>query len=991
MATIERTAYPRFKKNTNSKELVEIYTPNHEEIEVAHRVAKGEVQILNYILMLKSFQRLGYFPKIDEIPIEIVRHLSSQFNIISDMDISLPERTRYRYKNSIREYLNVTEFGAIARHLITEATYKAAQVMNNPADLVNVAIETLVKERYELPAFSTLDRSVRHIRTLVNSKIYENVLNQLTLAKKLQLDNLLNIEDSENYSKFTYLKENPKSATINHLKALENTYQLILSMGDVESLLKEIPIAKIKHFASEAKVLDASEINNFSIARKYTLILSLIYMSKIKTRDNLVEMFLKCLRKIQNKGKDALKKIQEKNRVKTENLISILTNVLVKTNDNNKNDAMLGQQIRKIVNENGGTEVLLTDCDTISSYNGNNYLPLLCKFYKSYRKSLFRLIQLLEIHTATQDQSLIKALNFLIENEGKRTELLPFTLDLDFASTQWQNTVIVKDGGNTLLARRHLEVCIFYYLASGLKTGDLCIDTSEDFADYRKQLLPWEECKPLVSDFCAEMDFKENPSEFVEQLKVLLKEKSFEVDKNYSDNGSIAINEKGEVVLKRTKAKSIPKSALDLEKAIHKCLPERDVIQILCNVEYWLNWTRHFGPLSGSDPKLENAVERYVTLAFGYGCNLGPTETSRHMKNSVTPHMLSFVNRRHVTAKKLEEALKDIINLYDKCYLPNLWGDSKIAAVDGTMHDLYKENLVSEYHIRYGGNGGIAYHHISDKYIALFSHFIPCGVWEAIYIIDGLMKNKSDIQPDTIHGDTQAQSTPVFALTYLLGIKLMPRIRNWKDLKFYRVDKDHKYKHIDSLFSDVVDWKLIETHWKDMIQVVLSIKAGKIVPSTLLRKLNNYSHKNKLYLAFKELGNVIRTIFLLGYISDIDMRQQITSTTNKMESYNGFTKYLSFGGNGIIAENDPDEQEKRIKYNNLVANAVILQNVVDMTYILKELSANGVEFTKTDVSALSPYITSHIKRFGDYVIDLENIPKAIDMGISIPMKEEKAI
>jgi hypothetical protein len=24
--------------------------------------------------------------------------------------------------------------------------------------------------------------------------------------------------------------------------------------------------------------------------------------------------------------------------------------------------------------------------------------------------------------------------------------------------------------------------------------------------------------------------------------------------------------------------------------------------------------------------------------------------------------------------------------------------------------------------------GGIAYHHVSDTYIALFTHFIPCGV-----------------------------------------------------------------------------------------------------------------------------------------------------------------------------------------------------------------------------------------------------------------------
>jgi len=85
------------------------------------------------------------------------------------------------------------------------------------------------------------------------------------------------------------------------------------------------------------------------------------------------------------------------------------------------------------------------------------------------------------------------------------------------------------------------------------------------------------------------------------------------------------------------------------------------------------------------------------------------------------------------------------------------------------------ENLLSEYHIRYGGYGGIAYHHIADSYVALFSHFIPCGTWEAVYIIEGLLKNFSDIQPDTIHGDTQGQSTPVFALSYLLGIKLMHR------------------------------------------------------------------------------------------------------------------------------------------------------------------------------------------------------------------------
>ena len=73
---------------------------------------------------------------------------------------------------------------------------------------------------------------------------------------------------------------------------------------------------------------------------------------------------------------------------------------------------------------------------------------------------------------------------------------------------------------------------------------------------------------------------------------------------------------------------------------------------------------------------------------------------------------------------------------------------------------------------------------------------------------------------------------------------------------------DVTYQHIDSLFSQTINWQLIETHWPDLLQVVLSIQAGKVLPSMLLQRLNSYSRKNKLYLAFRELGRAVRTLFL---------------------------------------------------------------------------------------------------------------------------------
>jgi TnpA family transposase len=44
----------------------------------------------------------------------------------------------------------------------------------------------------------------------------------------------------------------------------------------------------------------------------------------------------------------------------------------------------------------------------------------------------------------------------------------------------------------------------------------------------------------------------------------------------------------------------------------------------------------------------------------------------------------------------------------------------------------------------------------------------------------------------------------------------------------------------------------------DMLRVALSIKAGHVTPSTVLRRLATYSRRNKLYFAFRELEEKTR-------------------------------------------------------------------------------------------------------------------------------------
>jgi TnpA family transposase len=466
----------------------------------------------------------------------------------------------------------------------------------------------------------------------------------------------------------------------------------------------------------------------------------------------------------------------------------------------------------------------------------------------------------------------------------------------------------------------------------------------------------------------------ESAEAFVARLKDELTRTAAAVDAGFPDNTELSLDADGTPHLKKPRAAREPDGLADFEREIRTRMPERHLLDILKHTEHWSGYTRHFGPPSGSDPKLANAVPRYLFTVFGYGCNLGPVQTARHAPDIATAQALRRINAQHIDADKLEAAMADVIGQYTRFGLPRCWGDGRVAIADGTHVKLRENNLLGSRHIRYGG---IAYHHIADSYIALFTTFIPCGVWEAVHILDALLKNQSVLQPDTLHADTQGQSEPVFGLCRLLGITLMPRMRSWADVAFYRPDNTVRYQHIDALFSREIDWTLITKHWPDMMQVALSIQDGRVLPSMLLRKLGTYSRKNRLSRAFRELGRVERTLFLLRFISDPGIRQSIRAETTKIESYNDFLDWVSFGG-PVIKSGDPVEQEKQLKYASLVANTIMLSNITDLTAVLSSMAADGIAVTSDLVARLSPYMREHVRRFGQYVLDMNDLPEPLN-------------
>ena len=972
MPNIHDTAYPRLKSSNTEKELDKHYTPSHDEIALALRFVKGQTARLGFLVLLKTFQRLGYFVQIDEVPERMVAHIAQYlgFQTTPDLTDYDDSGSRRRHVVLIREYLQVKPFDQEGKRALLEATKEAALTKEDLADIVNVGIEELVRRRFELPGFTTVLRTAQYARSQVNTHLYHSVATELGEEGRHRIDDLLKVGSEKSKSNWETIKSDPGRPTLNNLRNLLSLIEWLKELHfDLESF-KMLSDAKLRNFAAQAKSLDAARMHDTANNKRYTLAAALIRTQLSRRLDDLGDIMVKRIQNIHNEGREALKEYRARHQAETDALIDKLHNILITIRDT---ENLKSPERLAAVQDAAGQDAAqsIVRCEEHSAFANENYAPFLWQFYKGQRSVLFRLLNNINLVSTSTDKSTESLAKFILKHRTSKLELIDASeLDLSWVSEKWWRVLRPKQANSDgLIFRRHFEICAFSQIVHELKSGDLSIFGSDNYSDYSKQLISWSEFNQSLPIYCEQAGLANNGTDLIAKLRKELSGIASSVDREFARNEALRI-ENGEPVLGKIDKKKAPAHLSKLLKFMNERIDDISILDVFADTDHWLDWTNAFGPLSGHDAKIADPKSRYLITVFGYGCGLGPSQTARSIK-LLDRRQIAWINQRHVTEELLDTQITKIINAYNQFKLPKVWGSGKSASADGTKWNLYEQNLLSEYHIRYGGYGGLGYYHLADMYIALFSHFIPCGVWEAVYILDGLLKNESEIQPDTLHADTQGQSTPVFGLAYLLGIKLMPRIRNWKDLKFLRPSRDETYKHIDELFSEVVDWELIENHFPDLVRIVISIKQGRVSASAILRRLGTYSRKNKLYDAFCELGRVVRTIFLLNYISDPILRSTIHAATNKSESFNDFIKWIRFGADGTLRENDRDEQRKLIKYNHLVANLVIFHNVCTLTRLLNQLAQEGHEFDEETIRAISPFIREHINRFGDYTLNLE--------------------
>src|SRR5262249_21323080 len=141
---------------------------------------------------------------------------------------------------------------------------------------------------------------------VVYRQFYQQVDAALSVTEKADMERLFLPETESRFTAWNLLKQEPGSPTLTHLKHWLDRRVWLAKYSVGEQALKNIPDVKVKHFAAEARTLDAARMLEMEPQKRMTLAVCLLKVQSARILDDLAQMLIKRMSALHQKGKEAL-------------------------------------------------------------------------------------------------------------------------------------------------------------------------------------------------------------------------------------------------------------------------------------------------------------------------------------------------------------------------------------------------------------------------------------------------------------------------------------------------------------------------------------------------------------------------------------------------------------------------------------------------------------------------------------------------------------
>lgn len=979
------------KPDWETEELVENWTLLPQELElVKKKIGAGQI---GFAILLKYFQLEARFPHSStEISEIIVRYIASQLKIDSSLysQYNWQGRSIKNHRAEIRQLfgfhtVTISESEKISHWLIEKIL---------PHEL---RFEALLEHTYQ--RFRELQiepPTSKQVERLVKSAIHQHetlfchqTYSQLSPSMIEQIDILLNTEetiDTENTesensqgkikaSEFAFLKTDPGPVGLETFLTEIEKLKRIHNVGLPSELFKGISPKLIKTYRHRASTETPYHLRQHPPAIRYTLMSAFCIQRTQEITDNLIELLISIIQRI---GTRAERRIN-KELVKDFKEVTGKTNILFRIAEVAvaEPSGVIEKVIYPVVSQKTLKNLVAEYKTTGTAYLQRVHKVMRSSFACHYRRMIPQLLSVLEFRSNNDShRPVIQALELLNKYTDSKTRYYDSAEEIPIEGvlkSGWKEILLEKDSeGKERINRINYEISVLQALRERLTCKEIWVVGASRYGNPDDDLpTDFEVNRPI---YYQALTLPENVETFISKLQQQMAQGLEKLDRGMPKNPDVKIIGQGRGLIRLSPFDPAPEpiNLKQLKGEINRIWNQTSLLDILKETDLRVDFTRDFKSMGTREIiDRETLQKRLLLCLYGLGTNTGLKRINTGI-NGENYHDLLYVRRRYIHKDQLRSAIAKVINAIFEIRSTQIWGEGTTTCASDSKHfGAWEQNLITQYHLRYGGRGVMIYWHVEKKSTCIYSQLKTCSSSEVAAMIEGVLRHCTNMDVQKNYVDSHGQSEVAFAFTHLLGFQLMPRLKRIKVQKLYRpyLGQSDAYPNLQPILTRPINWDLIRQQYDQMVKYATALRLGTAETEAILKRFSKNSFKHPTYLALMELGRVIKTIFLCNYLDSEEIRREINEGLNVVERWNGVNDFIFYGKGGEFASNRLENQELSVLSLHLLQICLVYVNTLMIQTVLGQKHWDN-RLTTTDKRAITPLIFSHVNPYGTFKLDL---------------------
>jgi TnpA family transposase len=893
-----------------------------------------------------------------------------------------------------RVILKLFDYGlctAAAKAELEQKAQRVAMLSAQPVFILREVLQYLGHQRIVAPGYTYLQDMIG--RTVAGELL--RITGLLGQALKPEVERQLEalLEADEGMYRISLLKHEPKDFSYGELRQeieRRKSFQQLFEFGQTFLASASLSNESVKYYASLVQFYTVYKLQRMAVptARLYLLCFASHRFRQIN--DNLIDAFIHLVGQYEQQAKLASEEAAMKAMTEASANLKVAGQVLNLFLDPSIADWTPFSKVRQRAFSLLDSERFARVSEYMrqiefdrTAFEWSYYGTLHSKF----KLNLRHLFCNLDFAGLIEDAPLLEAVTFLQEllRHGKsprQATPADFPTGIFAKGVQrYMYTEAEKRKDRRLEVDRY-EFLVYRLLRKALEAGNVYVRDSNEFRSFEDDLIRadrWKDKDAVLREIGAPIlltPIEETLAAFHAELEAKFERVNRRIESG--DNKHIKITGLGD---KRRWSLVYPTEEESINSPFYGQLPGIGIADLLRFVAGKTGFLSAFTHVLGRYVKQDSDPRHVLACVVAMGTNMGLWKMAE--VSGLGHSALMTTARNFLRAETLHAANDAISNataalaMFDQYDIDGM----KHSSSDGQRVETQIHTINARHGSKYFGlKKGVSVYTLVANHVPCNARIIGTHEHESHFVFDILHNNTTDIQPERHSTDTHGTNQVNFLLLFFDGYQFAPRYRDLHKRMSALVGSRHPNQYAECLIKPVrktLD-SLIVKEWPNIQRILASLAQKDVTQATVVRKLSSYARQNQTKKALWELDNIRRTIYILDFIDDPQLRQSVQKALNRGEAYHRMRRAISYVNSGKFRVKTEAEQQIWNECSRLIANAIIYYNTLLLSRVFEQKVVAGdleaIQFLK----GTSPVAWRNVNLIGNFDFTTSSSPVDID-------------